>query len=58
MSVLNSPDWIVGVLFCVHLIVHIKGKLTLSMYYFDLNKLKNIKCLYFNVRDNYFSDYN
>ena len=47
MSALNSPHWIVGVLFCVHLIVHIMGKLTLSVYYFDLNTVKKHQILIF-----------
>ena len=47
MSVLNSPHWIVGVLFFVHLIVHIMGKLTLSVYYFDLNTVKKHQTLIF-----------
>ena len=51
MSVLNSPHWIVGVLFCVHLIVHIMGKLTLSVYYFDLNTVKKTSNSYILISE-------
>ena len=41
MSVVNCLDWFVEVfVFFLHLIVHIMGKLTLNLCYFDLHTVK------------------